>query len=120
MVWAIRGAITIDENSTEAVNEGTYTLMSEIIRQNKLKEEDVISIVFTATKDINSRYPSAVVRDELKWCNTAMLNYQELDIVNSLKLCIRVLIHFNTEGSKQEIKHVYLRKAAALRPDIAK
>ncbi len=120
MVWAIRGAITIDENSAKAVSEGTYELMSEIIRQNQLKEEDVISIVFTATKDINAKYPSAVVRDELSWCTTAMLNYQELDIANSLKLCIRVLLHVNTQRSKQEMKHVYLKNAKVLRPDISK
>lgn len=120
MIWAIRGAITIEDNSEEAVRNGTNELMSEIISQNKLTEDEVVSIIFTGTKDIDSKYPSAVVREDLGWVDTPMLNFDELDIKNSLKLCIRVMIHINTNKGKLEMKHIYLKNAEKLRPDLAK
>lgn len=118
MIWAIRGAITIEENSIEAVKNGTLELMTELIRTNDLREEDVISIFFTSTKDINVVYPSVFVREDLGWSSTPILNFEEKEIIGSLSLCIRVLLHVSTNKDKLQMKHVYLRRAKALRPDI--
>lgn len=118
-VRALRGAITIDNNTKEDILEGTTLLLKEIIERNSLKTDDMISIIFTATSDLNAVFPAVAAR-ELGITNVSLLDMQELSVPGSLPKCIRILLHFNTERNNNELKHVYLRGAAALRPDLAK
>lgn len=114
---AIRGAITVNENSRDDILESTKLLLKEIIKQNNIEKCDIISIIFTATKDIDAVYPAVAAR-ELDITDIALLCMQEMYVRGSLEKCIRVLFHINTEASNDQLRHVYLRGAKVLRPDL--
>ncbi|QUH20747.1 chorismate mutase [Alkaliphilus sp. B6464] len=117
-VRGIRGAITVKENTAQQIEDATYEMMNEIINLNSINENDVISIIFTATKDLNQQYPSTIIRSHFNWRDTPILNFEEKDVVNSLEKCIRVLIYIHTDKEKKDMVHVYLREAKNLRPDL--
>lgn len=114
---SIRGAITAESNTVESIDEATLLLMSTLIEENKLSEEIIIHILFTATSDLTARYPSVVVREILGWNQTAILNFEEKIIDGQLPFCIRVLLLIETDRQKVDFKHSYLREASKLRPD---
>jgi chorismate mutase len=114
---AIRGAITVEQDTEDLVKEATVELMNEIIMKNKLLPERMVSILFTATQDIQSVYPGKFVREELNIQDVAILHFQEMHVSGSLPLCLRVLIHYNDDMKSYPI---YLRKAKKLRPDLDK
>jgi len=114
---SIRGAVTAESNTVESIDEATLLLMNTLIEENKLSEENIIHILFTATSDLTARYPSVVVREILGWNQTAILNFEEKVIDGQLPHCIRVLLLIETDRPKDEIKHSYLREASKIRPD---
>ena len=113
----VRGATTVEENTSEAILRGTQELFARIVRANNIQPEDVASVIFTTTHDLNAEFPAIAAR-QFGWSNIALLCGNELDVPGSLRRCIRILIHWNTEKSADEIHHVYIRGAANLRPDI--
>lgn len=117
-VRAIRGATTVEANTKEAIFEASIELLSKIEEKNDLKNTDAISIIFTVTSDLTAVFPAAAVR-KMGITNVPLLDMAAPDIDGSLKRCIRVMIHINTDKTKDEIKHVYLRGASVLRPDLA-
>ncbi len=118
-IVAIRGAITVDENTQEAIKNATVELFQEVMSQNKLQTEDVLYINFSATKDITKVYPAKFIRTELGISTIPMMCYQEMGVEGSLQMCLRLLIVVNTINDKYKVKHVYLKGAKVLRPDIA-
>jgi chorismate mutase len=112
----IRGAITVEENSAEAILSGTRELLAVIMQDNDLAVEDVASAIFTTTPDLTAAFPAKAAR-EMGWRDVALLDAQEIPVPGSVERCIRVLIHWNTEKGAAEIHHVYLKGAQALRPD---
>ncbi len=118
LVRAIRGAITVPENTREAILEGTRELLVEIIKRNSVEIEDLISIIFTATNDLNAAFPAVAAR-ELGITDVSLMCTNEIDVPGSLRQCIRVLVHFNTVKANSEINHVYLKGATVLRPDLS-
>lgn len=114
----IRGAVCADTNTPEAILSATRQLLKQIISANKLSVEDVTSVIFTATPDLDAAYPARAAR-EMGWVNIPMLCAQEMAAAGSLVRCVRVLVHWNTEKALDEIRHVYLGDALALRPDLA-
>lgn len=114
----IRGAITVKNNTIEDIKKATITLISEMIEKNNIKISDVSHCIFTMTKDLDAAYPAKFVREELKFDYVPLLCFNELNIQNSLKMCIRALIVINTEKTQEEIKHIYLEDAKILRPDL--
>lgn len=116
-ICAIRGAITIDKNTKEDILNHTTILLEEIISNNKINIDDIISIIFTATEDIDAVYPAVAAR-KLNITQAALLCFQEMKVVGSLKMCIRVMVQVKTDKTQQQIHHVYLKKAVALRPDL--
>jgi chorismate mutase len=112
----VRGAITAPENSREAILAATRELLEAIVAANNIAPEDIASVYFTATTDLNATYPALAAR-QLGWTDLALLCGQELDVPDSLRRCIRVLLHWNTGKSVKEIVHVYLGEAVVLRPD---
>ena len=118
-VRAIRGAITIENNTKQEIYDATEELLTEIIKSNEIQYDDIISIIFTVTKDITAGFPAYAAR-KMGFTNIPLMCSNEMDVPGSLKKCIRVLLHFNTEKSLDEIKHVYLKGARVLRPDLAK
>ena len=120
MIRGIRGAVTADENTPEAVSQAVSELLREIKKRNDLKEEDISHVIFTMTADLDCMYPAKAARENFKeWQHVPMMCCQELKIKNSLEKCIRVLIAVNTDKKQQEIKHVYLKGASMLRKDLA-
>ncbi|MBQ9598694.1 MAG: chorismate mutase [Clostridia bacterium] len=118
-VRAIRGATTAEENTREAIIGATLELIKAIEDANDLKRADSISIIFTVTKDLTAVFPAAAAR-EFGLTFVPLLDMQAPDIDGALEKCIRIMIHINTDKTKEEINHVYLRGAKALRPDLVK
>ena len=119
IVRGIRGATTVEENSIDAILEATHELMTSLIVSNQLVEDDIASVLFTTTPDLNAAYPAKAARD-MGWSRVALMGFQEMAVPDGLPMCIRVLIHWNTEKSLDEVEHVFLRKAVILRPDLKK
>lgn len=117
-VRGIRGAITVQENTSKQIKDATYEMLNKIINLNSIQEDDVISVIFTMTSDLDQVYPSIVLRELFNWNNTPILNFEEKNIVNSLRKCIRVLIYIHTDKAKKDMVHIYLREAKKLRPDL--
>ena len=114
----IRGAITVEKDEPDLVLDAVKLLLKEILLANaSLQPDDIASAVFTATQDIKSVFPAKAAREE-GWNHVPLMCATEMPVPGSLPLCIRVLIHWNTNLAQPEIRHVYLRKAAMLRPDL--
>lgn len=114
---AIRGATTIVENTFEEIKKESINLINEIICENNLKQEDIISIFFSCTDDITKAYPGKFVREYFNLKNTAIMHFNEMKVEGCLSLCIRVLMLANKKD-KENIKYVYLNKAKNLRKDL--
>lgn len=110
---AIRGAITVDANTEDAIEEATIALLSEIARRNQLTPRDIVSVFFTLTPDLDAAFPARAARD-MGW-DVAMLDMQEVDVPGAMARCLRVLIHVDCDGP---VRHAYLRDALSLRPDL--
>ena len=117
MIRGVRGAITVDANSADAILGGTQELLTTMIAINRIAEDEVASILFTATPEITAAYPAKAAR-MIGWTRTALMGFVEADIDDGLPMCIRVLIHWNTDKALEEIQHVFLRDAIRLRPDL--
>ena len=118
MMRAVRGAVTIERDERAAVFEAVKSLMSEIMRRNSVDPEDMTDIIFTVTPDIKSAFPAAAVR-EMGITDVPLLDMAAPDVDGALRLCIRVMVHIDTELANSELRHVYMGGAAALRPDLA-
>ena len=117
-VRAIRGATQVGSNSTDALSAGTQELISEILRSNGITPQNVISILFTASPDLTASFPAAAVR-QLGFEDTPLICAVEIDVPGALERTIRVMAHVEIERKKEEITHIYLHGAKALRADIA-
>ncbi len=113
----IRGATTVEIDSAPAILEATHQLLTGMVEANQVDSADVASAVFTVTPDLTAAFPARAAR-ELGWRHVPLLDTQEVPVPGSLSRCVRVLILWNTDLSQQEIRHVYLRGAASLRPDL--
>lgn len=119
LVRGIRGAISADENSREAILSATNELLREILRVNGIEDfGEIVSAVFTTTPDLTASFPAEAARD-LGMSEVPLLCASEIAVPNSLPKCIRVLLHVNTEKKQSEITHVYMKEAVKLRPDMS-
>jgi chorismate mutase len=115
-MYGIRGATTIQSNTRENILDGTRGLLENIFENNKLEQDDVVSIIFTTTQDLNAEFPAKAAR-LMGLENIPLLGCVEADVPHGLPLCIRILVHaYLKEGTK--IKHIYLNDAVKLRPDL--
>ena len=112
----VRGATTVTSDDKEEILEATRELLYIMIRANGIDPNDVASGIFTTTIDLKTTYPALAAR-QLGWYDVALLCSHELDIIGGLPMCVRVLLHWNTTKTPQEIIHVYLREAQTLRKD---
>ncbi|GAB4265581.1 MAG: chorismate mutase [Thermincola ferriacetica] len=116
-VRGIRGAITVKENSAREIFNATVELLQELMKENGVEIEDIASIFFTTTPDLNAEFPALAAR-ELGWKYVPLLCAREIDVPKAMSGVIRVLMHVNTTKKQDEIKHLYLRDATKLRPDL--
>lgn len=112
----VRGATTVSENSANAILQAAAELLQTIILRNEMEVDDIASIYFTTSHDLDATFPAIAAR-KLGFIHTALLCGQELPVPGSLPMCLRVLIHWNTTKLQKEIKNVYLHDAKTLRPD---
>lgn len=117
-VRAIRGATQLDEDEREHLLASVDELIRAVLEQNSLVKDDLISMLFTATPDLHSEFPALAAR-ELGIGDVPLICAQELQIEGAMPRVIRVMLHVDTELTKAEVRHVYLRGAAALRRDLA-
>ncbi len=113
----IRGATTARANTRDAIHDATRELLEMLVRANCLKPEDIASVHFTLTQDLDAAFPASAARS-LGWNWVALLDAQAPPVPHDLPRCIRVLIHWNTDRRSDQIQHVYLHDAAQLRPDL--
>ena len=116
-VRAIRGATTVSENAVPAIREAVSELLDAIESRNQIDPEDIVSVIFTTTRDLTAIFPAAIARERADWENVPLLDVQQMYVEGSLERCIRVLIQINTCKPQIEIHHSYLRQAQNLRPD---
>ncbi|MGB3259940.1 chorismate mutase [Paenisporosarcina sp.] len=118
MIRGIRGATTVTEDSVAQVLAETEKLVLAMAKENDVKPEDVASVVVSTTTDIASAFPAKAVRSIPEWTYVPVMCTHEMDVPGAMPLCIRVLMHVNTEKSQRDILHVYLNDAVKLRPDL--
>jgi len=113
---ALRGATTATENSREAIQEAVEELLNALVERNNLSGEQILSLTFSVTTDLDACFPAAIARQRPGWDGVALLDCQQMAVAGDLKRCIRLLAHVWLE---QPARHAYLRDAAKLRPDLA-
>lgn len=110
----IRGAITVDENSPEAIGSATIKLLTEIVKRNNIETHLISHAIFSLTSDLNADFPAKYARINLKWKDVPMMCFNEIDVPNSLRMCLRVLVVVNC-SENFEPEFVYLEGAENLR-----
>lgn len=115
----VRGATTVEQNEREEILSATRQLLALMVRRNGIDKHDVASAIFTTTVDLDAEFPALAAR-QLGWLDVPLLCGHELSVPGSLPLCIRVLVHWNTDRAQHEIEHIYIREAVRLRPDLSK
>jgi chorismate mutase len=111
----IRGATTVVHNNQAEILAATAELLLLMMSKNGLLVEDIASVIFTVTEDLDAVFPAQAAR-QIGWTEVALMCMREIPVPDSLGKCIRVLLHVNTTRSASEIQHVYLRGAVSLRP----
>lgn len=117
-VRGIRGAITVDKNAREAILEATRELLETMVETNSVNVDDVASAHFTTTPDLNAEFPAVAARQSLGWTHVPLMCGHEMNVPGSLPMCVRILLHVNTDVGPHDIEHIYLRGAKALRSDL--
>lgn len=115
----IRGATTVDANTKEAILAASKELLSAIIDANGVEMDDVASVFFSTTPDLNAEFPAVAAR-EMGWTHTALMCAHEMAVPGSLPMCLRILMHVNTSKTQGEMEFIYLRGAKVLRQDLVK
>ncbi|MFD2171127.1 chorismate mutase [Tumebacillus lipolyticus] len=118
IVRGIRGAITVEHNETESIHLATRELLLAIMKENGLTVEQIASCFITVTPDLDATFPAQAVRAMAGWEVIPLMCALEVPVPGSLPKCIRLLLHVNTEMRQEEIRHIYLRDAVGLRPDL--
>jgi chorismate mutase len=117
-VHALRGAITVDADEAEEIRRRTIQLLTTLFDRNELDPDDVISILFTATEDLTALPPAAGAR-AFGLVDVPLLCALEMPTDGGLKLCIRLMLHVETSRPRSDLRHVFLRRATTLRPELA-
>ena len=113
----LRGATTCDVDTPEAIEDATQELLRAVMDRNELAHDDVVSVIFTTTRDLASAFPASVARG-IGFGDIPLLCASEIDVPGSMPMCIRILLHVYTTRPRNELRHVYLRNAQGLRDDL--
>ena len=113
---ALRGATTTNGDTDFFIKDAVIELIQELITQNNLNQENIISITFTVTKDLTSCFPASIARKYFNFDNIALLDCQQMFVPNDINFCIRILALVYLESDKESV-HPYLNESAKLRPD---
>ncbi len=113
---ALRGATTSESNSVESITSAVEELLSELVYRNNLTPDQIISVTFSVTSDLDACFPASIARKKLGWENIALLDCQQMFVKGDLSRCIRLLAYVSLPNEKTP-QNPYLRKAQNLRPD---
>ncbi len=116
-VRGVRGATTVTENEKGQILERTEELLRGLVERNTFEVEDIASVIFSVTDDIDDEFPAVAAR-KMGWIFTPLFCVREIPVKGSLRKCIRVLLHINTEKKQSELVQLYLHEARKLRPDL--
>ncbi len=112
----LRGATTTKRNTAESIEDSVTELVNELVRRNQLEPQQILSITFSVTNDLNACFPASIARKQPGWENVALLDCQQMFVAGDLKNCIRILAHVWLPAN-QNPQHAYLGEASLLRPD---
>ena len=113
---AVRGAITVEEDTAEAIHDATVEMLGAVLERNAIAPEDLISIIFTATHDLSAEFPAVAAR-AMGLSEVPLLCAMEIPVAGAMPRCIRVMVHCLAPADRR-IRHVYLRDARQLRTDL--
>jgi chorismate mutase len=113
---AVRGATTAETNTAEDILEATEELLRTVMALNDLTAEDMVSIIFTTTTDLNATFPAVAARS-IGLAEVPLMCTHEMNVPGALPMVVRIMVHINTTRTAAEIKHVYLKRARELRPE---
>jgi chorismate mutase len=113
----VRGATCAAENTKEALIDATRALLTRMIEANGIAPEDIASAFFSTTPDLTADFPAIAAR-QLGWRDVPLMCMHEMNVPNALPMCVRVMMHWNTEKHASDIRHVYINGAEKLRPDL--
>ena len=116
----VRGAITVDANTEQAIIDATLELLRTMVRMNEIDADDVAGVLFTVTADLNAAFPAEACRRMPGWTHVPLMCAQEVPVPGALPRCVRILMLVNTTKTAAEVRHVYLRDAERLRPDLTR
>ncbi len=116
-VRGVRGATTVERNERGEILARTEELLRALVERNGIEVSDIVSALFSVTDDIDAEFPAVAAR-RLGWMYTPLMCTREIPVPGSLPLCVRVLLHVNSDRPQQDIIHLYLREARKLRPDL--
>lgn len=116
-IRGIRGATTAVSNTKEEIIDKTREMLETLLRLNDLRVDDIASAIFSVTSDLDAEFPAVAAR-KLGWIYTPLFCTLEIPVAGSLRSCIRVLLHVNSDRRQEEMKHAYLHEAKRLRPDL--
>ena len=116
-VRGIRGAVTAEANTKQAIASATQSLLRQMVTANKIEDQQIISVFFTVTTDLNADFPAAAAR-AMGWTDIPLLDAQEMEVPGAMPSVIRILMHVESDLARGEIAHVYLGSAEVLRPDL--
>lgn len=114
----IRGATTVDANTERAIFEATTAMLREMVTRNEVDADDIAGVIFTVTPDLDAAFPAEAARCTLRWTQVPLMCSQEIPVPGALPRCVRALMFVNTTKTADEVRHVYLRGAERLRPDL--
>lgn len=116
-IRGIRGAITVEDDSERSILEATRELLQQMAQSNNVETDEIAAILFTSTPDLTAAFPAEAAR-QMQWTTVPLMSATEIAVPGALPMCIRVLMLWNTPRAQEEVEHIYLRRAAALRPDL--
>ena len=118
MIRGLRGAITVEKNEEAEIHATTERLLRKMIDNNQISPDLVASVFISATHDLTAGFPARALRELNGWKYVPVMCMQEMVVPESLKMCVRVMMHINTEKGQEQLKHIYLEGAKVLRPDL--
>ena len=119
-VRGVRGATTVVSDQTDMVLGATRSLVIEMAKENGIVPEEIVSVIVSTTRDIESAFPAKAVRTIDGWKYVPVMCTHEMDVPGAMPLCIRILMHVNSDTAQKDIKHIYQNEAVKLRPDLQK
>ncbi|GAA0439832.1 MAG: chorismate mutase [Bacillota bacterium] len=118
MTRGVRGATTVPKNEATVIIENTKILIEEMVSKNGIDPSEVSHVFISVTKDITATFPAKALRKLTGWTYVPVMCMTEIDVPNSLKLCIRIMMVVNTDTPQHKIDHVFHNQAVNLRPDL--